>query len=272
MSTKPGVGIVPPVGPAPVHSEKVNSGSASANLAPADLAGAVSPAVNRGSLVLVPLGSTEQHGPHLPLSTDSIIATRVAHAVAHSLSAAAATAVVVAPTLHFGSSGEHQSFAGTVSIGTDALRFVLVELVRSLSTWAGRVVFVNGHGGNVAALVGAVVQLRSEGHDVAWLPCATALPAPGTDTHAGRVETSLLLHLAPELVHLDRAEAGVTLPLASIMAALAVGGVAAVSPNGILGDPAGADAAEGARLFAAIVATAHDLIDRATPTNRGRLE
>ena len=211
------------------------------------LADAAWPDVPQNATVLVPVGSTEQHGPHLPLDTDTVIAVAVCERVAELLRD---PAVLVAPALAFGSSGEHQSFPGTSSIGGEVLRAVVIELVRSLRTWAGRVVLVNGHGGNVAGLRRAVDQLRYEGHDVAWLGCAT----PDGDAHAGRVETSLLLHLCPEHVRLDRARAGDPRPLPELLPELIEGGVAAVSANGVLGDPAGASAAEGARLLAAIAA------------------
>ena len=142
-------------------------------------------------------------------------------------------------------SGEHQSFPGTVSIGTEVLHQVVVELVRSLRTWADRVVLVNGHGGNVAALTAAVNQLVIEGHDVDWVPCAVA----GADLHAGRTETSLMLHLRPGAVRLDRAEAGNTGPLSAILPTMRAHGVGAVSSNGVLGDPTGASAEEGRRLL-----------------------
>jgi creatinine amidohydrolase len=163
----------------------------------------------------------------------------------------------VAPALNYGSSGEHQGFAGTISIGTEVLHRVLVELARSLRTWASRVVFVNAHGGNVEALSSAVRQLVSEGHDVAWVPCATA----AQDLHAGFAETSLMLHLRPGVVRLEDAEAGCTAPLPAILPQLRAGGVAAVSPNGVLGDPAGASAEEGGWLLAALV---DDVSDRLT--------
>lgn len=213
------------------------------------LAAATSAETNGARLVLVPVGSTEQHGPHLPLETDTLIATAVAEGVARRLGGAE-EGVWVAPPMTYGSSGEHQSFPGTVSIGTEALRFVLVELVRSLRTWAPRVVLVNAHGGNLVALRSAVDQLVAEGHDVEWSACATE----GVDLHAGRTETSLLLHLAPGLVRLDRAEAGDRRSLAEILPALVSGGVAAVSPNGVLGDPTGATAEEGRAVLEAMVA------------------
>jgi len=216
------------------------------------LADATSPGVPSLPTVLVPVGSIEQHGPHLPLDTDTVIATAVASAAARALADAGYEALV-APALSYGSSGEHQDFAGTSSIGTRVLHDVVVELTRSVSTWAGRVVFVNGHGGNLAALRAAVEQLMGEGHAVSWVACATE-PASnsGVDLHAGRTETSLMLHLAPWNVRLVRAEAGNTAPLAELMPLMQRGGVKAVAPNGVLGDPAGATAAEGMQTLAAM--------------------
>jgi mycofactocin precursor peptide peptidase len=212
------------------------------------LVDAVSPAVTRGGLVLVPVGSVEQHGPHLPLDTDTVVATAVAGELAPLMGG------VVAPAVAYGASGEHQSFAGTISIGTDALVATLVEVGRSLTEWAGRVVLVNGHGGNVPALRQAVELLRSEGRDVAWVPCAVA----GADAHAGRTETSLMLHLDPGRVRLREARPGNAAGLAELMPAMLAGGVAAVSPNGVLGDPTGASAEEGAALLRAMVVGAYD--------------
>ncbi len=73
---------------------------------------------------------------------------------------------MVAPPIGYGASGEHESFSGTVSIGTSALRLLLVEFGRSAASWARRLVFVNGHGGNVEALAAAAALLRYEGRDV----------------------------------------------------------------------------------------------------------
>jgi mycofactocin system creatininase family protein len=200
--------------------------------------------------LLVPVGSTEQHGPHLPLDTD----TRIAEAVARGAAARLGDQVLVAPAVSFGASGEHEMFAGTVSIGQDALRSVLVELGRSAGRWVRRLVFVNGHGGNVGVLRSAVELLRAEGRDVRWHGCGLPVGAGFVrDGHAGRTETSLLLALAPELVRLELARPGNTGSLASLLPAMRAGGVRAVSANGVLGDPAGASAEEGAAMLSALV-------------------
>ncbi|CAN5298959.1 mycofactocin biosynthesis peptidyl-dipeptidase MftE [soil metagenome] len=214
-------------------------------------------------LVLVPIGSTEQHGPHLPLDTDTAIASAVTEGVAAQIGGD----VLVAPSLSYGSSGEHQSFAGTSSIGTDVLQGTVIELVRSMSTWAGRIVFVNAHGGNVSALAKAVSQLLSEQHTVGWVPCATE----DVDLHAGFTETSLMLHLRPGSVRLDQAEPGDTRPIAEIMPLLVQGGVAAVSANGVLGDPRGATAAQGERVLAVMVADVLERIRLGAADPRGML-
>jgi creatinine amidohydrolase/Fe(II)-dependent formamide hydrolase-like protein len=95
----------------------------------AELGGSTSSQLSSASsAVLVPVGSTEQHGPHLPLDTDTRIATAVARAVAVRLGAASAPGgerYLVAPAIAYGDSGEHQSFAGTISIGTEALTMLL---------------------------------------------------------------------------------------------------------------------------------------------------
>ena len=208
------------------------------------------PELGSVDVVIVPLGSTEQHGPHLPFDTDTVIAQAVADGVSVALTQGG-VGVIVAPAVPVGSSGEHQDFAGTISIGNEALRAVVLEVARSVKTWSPRIVFVNGHGGNVPVLSEVVGQLIREKHDAMWVPCGI----PGQDAHAGREETSLLLHLAPTAVREELAEAGATDDLATLMPQLRAGGVKAVSANGVLGDPAGANAAEGQALLAQMVAT-----------------
>lgn len=200
-------------------------------------------------VLLVPVGSLEQHGPGLPLGTDTMTAVSVTHEAVRMLESRGSR-VLAAPAVAYGASGEHEGFPGTISIGHEALRLVLVELGRSACRWAEGVVFVNGHGGNVPTVVDAVRQLREEGRAVAWTSCAT----PGGDAHAGATETALLLHLAPASVRRDRLEPGVTAPIGELMASLREHGVRAVSPNGVLGDPTTATAEEGRRIFSDLVA------------------
>jgi len=208
-----------------------------------DLGSQVWNEVDAASHLLVPLGSTEQHGPHLPLDTDARIAEAIAQRAGDTLGA------TVAPVLAFGASGEHAGFAGTLSIGTEVLQLVVVELARSASLTFSRVTFVNGHGGNHQGVSAAISQLVAEGHSVtSWSP-----RIPGGDAHAGRTETSLMLAIAPQTVRLASAEAGNAAPLTELIGDLRSGGVQAVSPNGVLGDPAGASAVEGEALLAQLV-------------------
>lgn len=199
------------------------------------------------TLLVLPLGACEQHGPHLPLDTD----TRVAVALAQRLVAARSDAVM-GPTVSVGASGEHDGFAGTMSLGTEVLTMMLVELVRSAS-WATGVVVVNGHGGNADALAAARATWHAEQRRVlAWTP---SLPAGG-DAHAGRVETSVMLALHPHLVRGER-PVGSTEPLAFLLPSLRQHGVKAVSHTGVLGDARGSSAAEGE---AVLDQWAHDLV------------
>ncbi|OCB41424.1 mycofactocin biosynthesis peptidyl-dipeptidase MftE [Mycobacterium parascrofulaceum] len=213
--------------------------------------------------ILIPLGSTEQHGPHLPLDTD----TRIATAVARGARARLDGDWSVAPAIAYGASGEHQSFAGTISIGTDALTLLLLEYGRSAAGWARRLVFVNGHGGNVAALAAAISRLRDEGRDAGWCPCEAA----GGDAHAGHTETSLLLHISPGDVRTDRWLAGNRSPLPELLPSLRRGGVAAVSPVGVLGDPTTATAEEGRRILAEMVDGSVRRVSRWSPGRDGML-
>ncbi len=184
----------------------------------------------------MPLGSTEQHGHHLPFDTDARVATELAGRLVDRR-----PDFVLAPALAYGASGEHQGFPGTLSLGTEALAVVLVELGRSASCWADRLLLVNGHGGNLDGLSFAVRKLRDEGRDVAYWSAGVR----GGDAHAGRLETSLLLALCPEVVRREQARSGPTAALAELWSAMRTDGVAAVSPSGVLGDPAGASAEEG---------------------------
>jgi mycofactocin precursor peptide peptidase len=210
-------------------------------------------AAHRGAaLLVVPVGSYEQHGPHLPLDTDTLIACALAAPLSQR------SDVVVAPPVSFGASGEHADFPGTLSIGHDALAAVLVEIVRSARHAFRGVVFVSGHGGNADALARASRLCHVEGDAVlCWAPRVV-----GADAHAGRTETSLLLAINPSAVRPDVAEPGCPDDLVDLIGRLRADGVRAVAPNGVLGDPRGATAAEGEQLLAALRGDLAAALDR----------
>jgi creatinine amidohydrolase len=191
------------------------------------------------TVLAVPLGSTEQHGPHLPLSTDTDIAVAMCLRLA-----SARPDVLIAPAVAYGSSGEHDGFAGTLSIGQAAAEQLVLELGRSATKTFRHVLFVSAHGGNVQPVTRAVEHLRSRSRDVTVFQ-----PRWDFDAHAGHHETALQLALDPGRVRMNRAVAGNTRPLATLMPELRANGVRAVSASGVLGDPTSATAADGAALL-----------------------
>ncbi len=215
----------------------------------AALGSSTSPEIAAGSeaaplTLLLPLGSTEQHGPHLPLDTD----TRIAQAVAAGM-ALRLDSVRVAPAISISASDEHRGFAGTLSVGTRVLTEMLIEIVANAGPEFERIVAINGHGGNAYALRAATEVCKARGRALeVW-----SVRLPGADAHAGRTETSLMLAIAEDLVHLDLAEPGAAEPIEELLPKMIEGGVREVSANGVLGDPTGANAAEGTRLLAALI-------------------
>ena len=122
-----------------------------------------------GAMLAVPVGSTEQHGPHLPLSTDTDVAVALAARLA-----ARRAGVVLAPPVGYGSSGEHAGFAGTISIGQQALELTLLELGRSAAETFGHILFLCAHGGNREPAARAVARLRAGSVDaLLWMASAT---------------------------------------------------------------------------------------------------
>ena len=191
-------------------------------------------------ILLLPLGAWEQHGPHLPLQTDSLIIEKV---VEHALNNAElhADEFVVAPTMSITASDEHDDFVGGLSCGTEALVASVVAIARS-AWWARGVCIVNGHGGNADALGQISSALSYEKiRATVW-----SLPAyKGGDFHAGHTETSLLLYLFPELVRMHAIEPGKEHLTTQDVDTMRTHGIRAVSPNGILGDPRRASAEHG---------------------------
>jgi creatinine amidohydrolase len=204
-----------------------------------------------GALLAVPLGSTEQHGAHLPLSTDTDVAAALCARLA-----AARSDVVVAPPVPYGSSGEHAGFPGTLSIGQAAVELLVLELGRSAAETFAHVLFVSAHGGNAEPVGRAVARLRAESRDVALYQ-----PSWSGDAHAGHEETAMQLALRPSAVRLDRAEVGDRRCLPELMPLLREGGVRAVTPTGVLGDPTRATAEAGAALLSALTADLLAMVD-----------
>jgi creatinine amidohydrolase len=191
-------------------------------------------------ILLLPLGSFEQHGPHLPLDTDTIIIDSVVtHALHHTQMNA--DHFLLAPTIAISASDEHAGFSGTLSTGTEALVQSVVAICRSAS-WSLGVCIINGHGGNTDALVRIGSALTYE-----RIPFSIwSLPSyDGADMHAGHTETSVMLHVAPEKVQTDRIERGTVGDAHGLIEQMRTTGVAGVSANGILGDPTTATSEHG---------------------------
>lgn len=189
-------------------------------------------------ILILPLGSWEQHGPHLPLDTDSVIIARVVHDAL--LNNPHANRCLCAPLLPITASDEHHGFAGGLSTGTDALTSAVVAICRSASSWAAGTLIVNGHGGNFDALqlITSALQYENITHAVWSLPSYD-----GGDMHAGHTETSLMMHIAPDAVRSDLIES-ITTPPPTVNQLRDVG-VAGVSPSGVIGNPATATAQHG---------------------------
>ena len=191
-----------------------------------------SPKSTDSYILLLPLGSFEQHGSHLPFETDTIIIDSVViHAIRDTQ--IDADTFVVAPTIAISASDEHVGFPGTLSTGTDALVASVVAICRSAS-WAQGVCIVNGHGGNADALVriGSALTYEKINHSIWSLPSYN-----GSDMHAGHTETSVMLHVAPDKVLTDRIERGAVGDSSDLVTQMRINGVVGVSANGILGDP-----------------------------------
>ena len=165
--------------------------------------------------------------------------------------------IAVAPPITLGASGEHAGFPGTLSIGTPALTELLVELGRDAARDWEAMLLVNGHGGNRDAVEAALAQLHAEGRRAAVFHVSPR----GGDAHAGRTETSLILHLDPGAVRTDRLQPGEVAPARELMDRLRSEGVRSVSPSGVLGDPVGATAGEGERLLAELIAACTRALD-----------
>jgi creatinine amidohydrolase len=239
----------------------VSRGTGSRRLA--ELSGtAASAALSTESIVVLPTGAIEHHGPHLPLFTDYLIADSVANASVDA-AAAAGLDIWILPTIAYTKSDEHHWQPGTMWISWDTLMQTVVELGSSIAaTGATKLVFFNGHGGNLALLQVACRELRRRFGLQTFVMGAVVPPGAhdgpeelGLGIHAGHSETSLVLHLRPELVDMALAERSVPEHLAGyehigFRKRVSFGWLSNdFGTNGTLGDPTGATAEFGAQLF-----------------------
>ncbi|WP_336035126.1 creatininase family protein [Halobacterium yunchengense] len=215
-------------------------------------------------LALLPVGSTEQHGPHAPLGTDHFTAETVATAAASNYEGE----VVVAPALPVGVSEEHRQFTGTLWVSPDTFRANVREVVASLAShgW-DRVVVVNGHGGNVPAL-GEVCERVTRSEDAYAVPF-TWFDAVGDHAddmgHAGPLETAFLRHSHPKLVREDRvadARDGASDGWGEWRSHTNLAAdVAEFTENGVVGDPSAGDAERGEQLLSLATDALCELLD-----------
>jgi creatinine amidohydrolase len=233
---------------------------------------ALSGRLTERSIVVQPLGAVEQHGPHLPLATDSIVATAVAEATV--AEAGEELDLWLLPTLQFTKSNEHAWAPGTVWLSASTLLAVIDDIARCVATTAAkRLVFLNGHGGNSALLNVASREARLH-HGLMTFLVHPGLPADqggispaselGMGVHGGTDETSLMLHLAPDLVDMSLAERRVPEKLAQNKQVKFGGRISFgwlsndFFPDGYIGDPTAANAERGKILFEGAVANLCD--------------
>ncbi len=215
------------------------------------------------SVALLPVGAIEQHGPHLPLATDALIAGALAAGALERIGDTAT--LLVLPAVNVGHSPEHEAYAGTLSIRLETLLDVWIAIARGAAR-AGlrKLVILNAHGGQTALVHLAAVRLRAE---LGLLAVRANYFSFGTPPglfaaaelrhglHGGEVETSLMLHLRPDLVRRERLEAFGGLPerlaarggLLGVEKPIGIGWLSAdLHPAGVCGNAARADAARGA--------------------------
>ena len=214
--------------------------------------------------VVFAVGATEQHGPHLPLATDSLVGDSLAKLVAKRLGHA-----LVGPSLRIGCSQHHMAFPGTISLDASPMRDVIVKYGETiLEHGFKRLVIIPSHGGNfqVVSEAGQSLQQKcSTKHIITYCDLKKVLDTShkvsgafgvspeASGAHAGEFETSILLYLHPELVDMSRAEQGFMGDLSTAIPEVMRNGVARISANGILGDAREGDGRRGEKYLAAWV-------------------
>jgi creatinine amidohydrolase len=239
--------------------------------------------ISEHSVFVQPLGAIEQHGPHLPLSTDSVVATAVAEAAVDRVGEE--LDVWLLPTLEYTKSNEHAWSPGTIWLSATTLLAVLDDIGRCLATTpAKRLVFLNGHGGNSALANVALRELRLAHGLVTFLAHPGVPPDQGgasppselgMGVHGGTDETSIMLHLAPHLVRLDLAERRVPEKIAAnryvrFGGRVSFGWLSNDFPDGYIGDPTAATAELGRQLFEGAVQAFCEALAEISQFDHGR--
>jgi creatinine amidohydrolase len=227
--------------------------------------------IERGrDTILLSFGAVEQHGPHLPLGTDSIFGDELGRAIADRLDA------FRAPTVCVGSSRHHLAFPGTMSVEPETFQRVVEDIVRG---WARhgfkRIVLMPTHGGNfepLAAVAERLVDLDGVKivavADISLLVQGTlglgmelGVPIEEGGLHGGEWETSMMMALRPDLVHMERSERGYTGDLERGRQTFLEDGIHLISETGVFGDPRQASAEHGARYIARLVDLAVEYVE-----------
>jgi creatinine amidohydrolase len=217
---------------------------------------------------VLPLGATEQHGPHLPLGTDSLIGGALAVRVARRLGAAFAL-----PVLPVGASDEHREFAGTLSVAHETVAALVGDVCAGLvGRGFGTVVVCSAHGGNerglelaaerLAGLPQVVLADREVAFSASDFLARRGVEPGRAGAHAGLAETSMTLAVDPSAAAMEAASAGYVGPLDAIWPVLTTAGVRQVAANGVLGDPVGASAQLGEDCLEAWAAAICEAVER----------
>ena len=207
---------------------------------------------------VLPLGSTEYHGEHLPFGTDTLVAESLAEAVASKIDS-----MLLLPAMPFGMSHHYSGFPIAISLSTEVLIRILKEVMSSLKKHGiNRLLIINGHDGNIPALEAASREFRSEHPDFkivaleAWWVTASKLLPEGTFEawgglgHGGEGETSMMLRVAPESVNMSRVKGIIPALPEHVQVEWLFG---EITPFGVTGDPSKATSEKGILMWDAIV-------------------
>ena len=213
----------------------------------------------RGLIALLPVGALEQHGPHLPLDTDTVLATGVARRIADRVGG------WLLPAIGYGEAWSAEAWAGTISLSAQTLQRSIEDVARGLKRiGVAGLVTVNGHFGNRAPIAAAsyplpVLQLDYPGIEAAAAEFCVSKPAGPGFYHADEVETSMMLALAPEGVRMERAVA--EYPVFPADLGTRPMQLRDFNSSGVFGDPRPATAATGEKIIGRIVAESVSLIE-----------